>query len=144
MTRVTQCSSFWPDVGPKRQFRRRQRGTDHSFFPNMWRGEPHVWEKDQQRLCCQSRVGLPFGQTFSLIVYRVTRVIDRSYAVRTVPPVYQTWKPHSPAAAWYVCSFSINMLHNVQHVYGKAGIFRPAGAESGRLSRQTPGLEPTA
>jgi hypothetical protein len=26
----------------------------------------------------------------------------------------------------------------------KAGFFRPAGDESGRLSRQTPGLEPTA
>jgi hypothetical protein len=50
----------------------------------------------------------------------------------------------SPAAAWYSFYSFFKKIHKVNFFEKRSGFFHPAAGESGRLSRQTPGLEPTA
>jgi len=57
---------------------------------------------------------------------RVTRVINRTYAVRPIPAWCRTRTPASPAAAWYCLIFVYKNLHKVQTV----PCCRPAGSEN--------------
>ena len=74
---------------------------------------------------CRRRVWPPSGQTSGLNTDRITPVTYTRYAVGLVPARCQTQTPASPAAAWYVMDL----------------IFRPAGGESNRSSRQSHGLD---
>jgi len=82
-------------------------------------------------------------QMCRLPTYRVRRVMYRRYAVRLQTGQLPRWNPDSPAAAWDCFSlFHTIFAHSANVVWNKAGFFRPAGGESGRLSRHMPGLEP--
>ena len=60
------------------------------------------------------------GKILRRVSDRVTRVINRSYAVGMHTGRFSRCRPDSPAAAWYFFSFCPKMLHDVQLFWAKA------------------------